>query len=341
MNNSGRAHHPEPQDTCTMNIYPNGTITDRGHLEHLAPPTPSKRPKPKRKARRAAITRFSKASASRLRRLLAQTRGPHEWACFGLTLTVPGPIITDIEWRRLWRAYLARARRLEGVAFIWRIEKQERGQPHIHCVCWEACCIKAFRLKELWLENLALLGPYEGPANFKSEIVVTCGQERGEFRPGWAKVTSREIWPGAFEHAVKIDSLAEKDDMCWWRYLAAHASKSKQAQLGWHGRQWGVFNKHLLALAEPSVIELPRVTMNKVIRYLKRLTRSRRASNHGRQTWFIHPDTAKRICEWASGHHRPIRLIGCKAFSPFAMGKKEKKERAKAKRRELLSVPAC
>jgi hypothetical protein len=337
---SVRAHQPATQEHCTINIYPNGTISDRGHLEHRHMPTPLKRPKPGRKGRRSAITRFSKASASRLRRLLAQTRGPQGWTCFGLTLTVPGPNITDGDWRRLWRAFLARARRLEGAAFIWRIEKQERGQPHIHCVCWEECRVKAFRLKELWLENLALLGPYEGPANVKLESSITCGQCHGEFKPGWAKVTSREIWPGASEHAVKIDSLAEKDDMCWWRYLAAHASKSKQAQLGWRGRQWGVFNKHLLAPAEPTVLELPREAMNKAIRCMKRVTRSRRASNHGRQTWFIHPDTVRRICEWARGEPRPVQHVRRTAFSPFAMGKKEKRERAKAKRRELLGVPA-
>jgi hypothetical protein len=147
-----------------------------------------------------------------------------------MTLTVPGPNIPDGEWRRLWRAFLARARRLDCATFVWRIEKQERGQPHIHCVCWAESLVKAFRLKELWLENLALLGPYEGPANIKFAGSTTCGQGHGEFSPGLAKVTSREFWPGAHEHSVKIDGLAEKDDMCWWRYLAAHASKSKQAQ---------------------------------------------------------------------------------------------------------------
>lgn len=336
---SFRASAPSTRMTCSVQVYPSGTVTDRGRLEGNGKQG-SKRPLPKKK--RGGINSFSKASAARLRRLLAQTRGPQGWPCFGLTLTVPGPKITDTDWRRLWRAFLARARRLEGVAFIWRIEKQERGQPHMHCVCWGERNFKSGCLLELWLKNLDILGPCEGPADIKREMTFTSTDGKrtnsGEFKPGRAKVTSRSIWPGAFLHAVKIDSLSEKKDMCWWRYLASHASKSKQSQLGWQGRQWGVFNKRLLALAEATVIELPGNAMNKVIRYLKRVTRSRRASNHGRQTWFTHPDTVRRICEWATGNCQPVRKLECSDFIPFRMGQSERRARAKAKRMKLLGV---
>ncbi len=331
-----RPYHPRRQEPGTFYIHANGTITDSGHIEHK---TLSRHNQPKK--RRSAVTTFSKASASRLRRLLAQTKGPEGWICFGLTLTVPGPNIKDTEWRRLWRAFLARVRRLDGITFIWRIEKQERGQPHIHCVCWAEGKVKAARLREHWLENLALLGPYKGPAELKLESTVTSGKEHGEFKPGWVEVTTRELWPGACEHAVKIDWLKEKGDMCWWRYLASHASKSKQAQLGWPGRQWAVFNKRHLALSKPIVIKLTGAAKVKALRCLKRVTNSRRASNHGRQTWFSHPDTSVRLCEWAAGNCQPIRKLGCSVFSPFRMGRSEKRERAKAKRRKLLGIPIC
>ena len=327
-----RPNRPHRLETCTLDIYPNGTITDRGRLEILKS---TRRPRPKK--RRSVISAFSKASASRLRRLLAQTKGPDGWQCFGITFTVPGPNITDAAWRRLWRAFLARVRRLAGVAFIWRIEKQKRGQPHIHCVCWGERKVKAARLKELWLENLALLGPYNGPADIKLESTVTDSDgEHGEFKPGWANVSSRAVWPGAGERAAKTDGLDENDDMNWWRYLASHASKSKQAQLGWLGRQWGVFNKHLLALFEPTVIVLPRKAMDKVIRRLKRVTNCHHASGHGRQTWFARPETVKRLCDWADGNCQPLRLDGRVAFSPFKLWKKDRREKAKALRRELL-----
>ena len=325
MKNVVRAPHQPAQGDCTVNIHPNGTITDRGHLDLSKTLKFPKRPSRKAKGRRSPITGFSKQSASRLRYELATTCGPEGWVCFGLTITVPGPIIDGPQWRRLWRAFLARARRLGGVAFIWRIEKQERGQPHIHCVCWAERRVKAERLKEIWLENLALLGPYRGDeATIDFEgATVRDGVTQAEFKPGWISVRSREFWPGAAEHAVQIDSLDEKDDMSWWRYLASHASKSKQAQLGWLGRQWAVFNKHLLAHSKPMVLELPRQAMNKVIRHLKRITNCHHASGHGKQTWFGRPETVKRLCEWACGNCRPVRKLGCMVFSPFRKSKKE------------------
>ena len=335
MKNVVRAPHQPAQGDCTVNIYPNGTITDRGHLDLSKTLKFPKRPSRKAKGRRSAITGFSKQSASRLRIQLATTCGPERWVCFGMTLTVPGPNITISEWHRLWKAFYSRVHRLEGVALIWRIELQERGQPHIHCVCWAQRNVTAARLKEHWLENLALLGPYEGPwETIKKEgSIRTSGDTVAEFKPGWVSVKSREFLPGAYEHAVSIDGLDEKDDMRWWRYLASHASKSKQAQLGWQGRQWGVFNKPLLALSKPTVIKLSREAMNKVIRCLKRITNCHHASGHGKQTWFGRPETVKRLCEWAAGNCQPVRMSGALVFSPFRMSKKEWKKRQAEKGR--------
>ena len=126
---SSRAARP-----AAINIYPFGTVTDRGkrpvfcilkrEQERLA------------HTRRSAITTFSRASAARLRRLLATTSGPDGATCYGLTLTVPGPVITPVEYRRLWNAFRLRILRLQTVTLIWRIELQERRQAHMHCVCW-------------------------------------------------------------------------------------------------------------------------------------------------------------------------------------------------------------
>lgn len=298
MNNAVRPSYRPPASVCTAKIYPHGTLTDRGTRMNTA-----QSPRPTRK--RSTITTLSRASAARLRRLLAQVKGPDGWVCFGATLTVPGPPITSAEWNRLWRAYRQRLLRLGKLTLVWRIEMQERGQPHIHCVCWGESTVQTAQLRALWLDNLDLLGPYEGPADMKGERTVTRTEgkrtDKGEFKPGWAKVTTRAIWPGAYKRAVKVDGLDKSDDMGWWRYLAAHASKSMQAQLGWQGRQWGVVNKGLLDLAKPLLIELPQKAMNKAIRCLRRLTRCRFASGHGKQTWFVRPETVERVCIWAKG----------------------------------------
>ena len=89
------------------------------------------------------------------------------------------------------------------------------------------------------------------------------------------------------------------NSMGWWRYVAAHASKSKQAQFGWKGRQWAVICEHLIDRSEGVLIDLSEKALNKACRCLKRLTRCRFVSGHGRQAWFTKPETTLRIFEWA------------------------------------------
>ena len=283
-----------PQTVNTVEIYTHGTITNRGLRK-----TTDETKRPKRIARRRSkITTFSRASAARLRRFLVKAKGPDGWVCFGATLTIPGPVIGETEMRRMWDAYCQRLRRLGNIALIWRIELQERGQPHIHCICWGKR--GPGRLREYWEDALALLGPYEGPADIDIEGSRRCSDGNySEFKPGWIKCSSRGYWPGASEHAVKTEGLDAGDSIGWWRYIASHTSKSKQAQLGWQGRQWGAVNRHLLDEAEPVLIELKTTAMDKTIRKLRKVTGCRFASGHGRQAWFDKPDTSLRLCEWA------------------------------------------
>jgi len=320
---------------CEMQIYPKGTIADMGHLIFTPDEIAVKRLK--RKGRRSAILTLSRASAARLRRLLAQAIGPVGWVCFGITLTVPGPPISAEEWHRIWNAFRHKLLRYGKIVLVWRIELQERGQPHVHCVCWGKT--GEGRIREYWNDAIGLLGPAEGEANIDYESTITCGKDRAELKPGWAKVTRRWLWPGADKHAVKVDGLDAGDDAGWWRYLAAHASKFKQSQLGWKGRQWGIVNRPLLALAKPIVIKLPRKAMFCAKRYLQRLTGCRYSSGHGRQTYFAKPDPVVRLCDWATGKCQPVRNLCESSFSPFKPWKKEKREQAKVLRRQMLGVP--
>lgn len=290
-----RPHHQPTQNVCSARIYPHGTITDRGRF---TPSAETKRlARARRRSKRSAITTFSSASAARLRRLLIQVCGPAEWECFGATLTVPGPPITAEEWRMVWNCFRHKMKRLGNLALIWRIELQKRGQPHIHCICWGRH--GEGRIREYWFDALALLGPTSGAANIDYESTITCGADHGELRPGWADVTTRWMWPGACEHAVKIDRLNGKDSIGWWRYIASHASKAKQSQLGWQGRQWGILNGGLIDRAQAILVELPEKALVKACRYLQRLTKSRFVSGHGRQSWFASPATVQRLLEWA------------------------------------------
>lgn len=278
---------------CSARICKHGTITRRMHATALT--TKGRRPKVRRK--RSVITTFSRAASARLRRLLVQANGPEGWVCFGATLTVPGPPISPEEWRRIWAAFRHKVERYGRLAIIWRIEMQERGQPHIHCICWGKS--GQGRLREYWDDALGLLGPCEGPANVDYKGRNTCGDDYCVITPGWAKATRRWLWPGAREHAVKTDGLEAGISMGWWRYVAAHASKSKQAQFGWKGRQWAVICEHLIDRSEGVLIDLSEKALNKACRCLKRLTRCRFVSGHGRQAWFTQPETMLRVFEWA------------------------------------------
>ncbi len=277
---------------CMVSIYPHGTITNRGASVSLRTP-PGRR--------RGAIKTFSRASAARLRRLLATTCGPDGWQCIGATLTVPGPEITAAEFRRVWRAFRLRLFRLKDIAFIWRVELQERGQPHLHLICW----VKSYTGRIFgcfhtgWLECLGLLGPAEGPCKKKSSGYSVSDWGRCDWKPGWAKTDHRGLWPGALERAVRVKETIENNEWGWWRYLAAHASKAKQAQLGWQGRQWGVIGGQNLHKAPAEVLQMSRKAMDKIIRRLRRLTGCLYASGHGRQTWFDSPSASRRICQWA------------------------------------------
>ncbi len=336
---------PRTHKDCAVEIYPHGTITDRGSLDKL---TSSTRTTPR--AKRSEITTFSRHSAARLRKLLVRAKGPEGWNCFGVTLTLPGPPITGVEWRRLWRAYVQRLRRLKAVLMIWRIEKQKRGQPHIHGICWgtetQGCVGEKWMdslqglIREHWMDVIGLLGPCSGPTNvIDPGEDISDDNEVARYGSGFAEVTHRKMWPGAEERAVKFDGLGKAGHVGWWRYLASHTSKSKQSQLGWQGRQWGVVNKEFLDFEKPISIVLSQEAIIKVTRGLCRATGCKYASTHGVQPWFNNPAITLRLCEWVTGICQPLRLAARESFSPFKLWKKDKREKAKAKRRKLLGVP--
>jgi hypothetical protein len=281
-------------------------------------------------ARRGYIETFSKQSAARLRRYLAQLEGPAHFCFFAAALTVPGPPVTTDQFRRLWNAFRVRLIRLGNVALIWRIELQTRGQPHMHCVCWAEDGPQVIR--ELWLDTLGLLGPYDGPAEIMSRgQAISEDEEVVMYWPGHVTTTHRKMWPGAAEHAVKISGLGAGSRTGLYRYIASHTSKSKQAQLGWKGRQWGFVNKRLLAPGNPVLIDLVAKGMDKVIRGLRKVTGCPYASTHGRQTWFDDQSTSVRLGAFANGTYEPMQLAGT-----FPPPRQPKKAKSRAKRRTRL-----
>jgi len=228
--------------------------------------------------KRGTVNGFSSKSARRLRLFLVENEGEGGGEPWGLTLTVPGPVPDEPEFRRMFSAWCHRVKRL-SVPICWRIELQERGAAHVHGVGW-GDGVGAWMA---WQRVLLASGPVEGAT----------GNGRA------VRVASRAEWPGALDHAARLDCLAESDPTGWFRYLTAHASKSKQAQLGWNGRQWGVLNRDRWRSSVVGRWAMEQDQVWRVNRVLRKLTGLRHVSHHGKTVWLVRPSTLRRVFEWA------------------------------------------
>lgn len=263
------------------------------------------------KARRGAISSFSVKSRRRLRDALLTQYVPG-LPMVGLTLTMPGnignseaenvqnaekgvaeslppsppPSVAMDAFRTAFQRFrVALARLSPGSAAIYRVELQQRGAPHIHAVVWlssdgfKSDKQAKSRITELWLE-----------------AVEDCG---------WGDYSR-------INHSlygVKWQDLPDRSSAI--RYLCDHASKHKQAQLGYKGKQWGYLNRPLLQSRPHRAITDSRAQAA-VCRALGKLRRYRipcPAAPFGSRLSPYHPanggisycapDTVQRLVAWA------------------------------------------
>lgn len=183
------------------------------------------------------ITEFSAASRLRFRRLLASS-----WSVnaddipYGLCLTIPPPVISQDEARKIWADWSRDfARDFADIPCIWRVELQKRKQAHWHCVLWlprdkATLGEKIFEIELKWKREIR-----------KRVANISKKSDRGFERYG-------------------VRWMALSDTISASRYLAPtldHETKRKQDQLGWVGRQWGIINRKRLrsdCVGEPVVI---------------------------------------------------------------------------------------
>lgn len=186
--------------------------------------------------KRGNVVGFSSHSRARLRGWLVRAQYYGEQVA-GMTLTIPGIALPEeSECDRIWHQWHMRANRL-GIAIIWRKEIQQRGADHWHLVCW-ATRQQLDRLRDNWWDCIESLGEYRGPIKMRGEIVE-------------GSASSRMALPGAIEHCVVVDDSIS-DSSRALRYIADHASKSKQAQSHTKGRPWGIINRSRLPLSTVS-----------------------------------------------------------------------------------------
>lgn len=305
----------------SVSIGARGLLIDSGYSGLLMQPEHLKGIK------RGKITGFSSASAKRLRRALmtAYVPGIQPW---GITLTVP---LTVENWQAQWLSTCNRfwvsCRRLEGfIGAIWRAELQQRGMPHLHCVVWVHTEMDLYLLQEAWRQSLA-----SWPVS-PSQSVKRC--LNGE----WVEILCSSQADGFVDSSFfgmsrtttcHVDALEGSSASV--RYLCDHTSKRKQAQLGYHGRQWGIVNRNRLSwldngleLTEGQVVRLLRLFRRWSKgwyrgHYCGRLTRAR--LNAGRFEVWADDTLRARILDWLTAEDPTTAPRGSAGnFSPRYRG---------------------
>lgn len=184
-------------------------------------------------AKRGEIRGFSSDARLRLRDALSSMYVPGAFV-LGVTLTVPWRDLDEesaaLLYARLWHDFSERFRRsFPGSGAIFRHELQRRRMPHTHMVLYlVGFDVDFFRLRvsSMWCSCLDYVGYYGGSRS------------------------------SASAYAVRVD-VVSGDSACLFRYLADHTSKSKQAQLGFSGKQWGYLNRRVFVRRLESLYRFP------------------------------------------------------------------------------------
>lgn len=226
--------------------------------------------------KRGKIVKWSKQSRARLRRILAMSKGPDGTTAIGFTGTVPGELISEADYRlKVWATF---RRWCPDILVIWRVELQQRLQPHVHMVCWVRNGMDKLRLWEAWRRGVKALG------------MVTWQD------PKYGECTGyRSAMPGAERHMMEMTEHELGDEFGWWRYLASHTGKGKQEQLGWVGRNWGVINPRLKGTEDGERFGVTRRQWLKMRRWLRRLTGYRGAGSGNSSVWYVKPATIEAM----------------------------------------------
>ena len=179
------------------------------------------------------------------------------------TLTVHRRVTPD-EWRQFMQTFRMRLKR-RGWAGVWRVELQRRKVPHVHVA--------------LWLPPEEMLG----------SVVVS-----------WCESTGEMTDVDALKHAVKGRRIESSG---WAVYLALHSGKEKSAQLGWKGKQWGVWNADAFTRREASPYsrELPVAQEVALRRFIGRLMRSKGSRARIGRAGFLRCMSGSVVERWLQG----------------------------------------
>lgn len=267
-------------------------------------------------AKRGSIVGWSRHSRKRLRRFLLMFEpAARHYNEANITLTVPGPPLTVVEMRKLWKDFSRSYQKL-GWSAVWRMEVQKRGAVHWHMVAtipsqndsparMPDLSLSFWTIKDLWSDSIKKLGSCTHSCKINGE------------QGTW--VFDNRMWiPGAdeFSSHVVLDVKNEGDRWAWRRYMQDHASKGKQEQIAeGFGRHWGVIGRKGYKVNVPKVQKLSDQEYFRFVRWMQRLCsgtvradlapfgRKRGKRQHrgtrGTSVWFSNPYTASRLIDLA------------------------------------------
>lgn len=197
-------------------------------------------PNPPEDSGRGDILAFSHAAARRLREWFMTKHVPN-WNLFAVTLTTHH-IFSPNEWRSACKRFRQSLIR-ENFAGVWRVELQRRQAPHLHVAFWLPPSATVEAVSALWL-----------------------------------RATGEEGDPSAIAHAVMSKKI-EADESGWAVYMGLHGGKHKREQLGWLGKQWGIWNRERFTDRTPEVFEMAPREHSAFLRFLRRLELANRRTS--------------------------------------------------------------
>lgn len=233
---------------------------------------------PKTPGKKGKVLNFSRKSSRNLRDLCSrlETRGKFVLA---ITLTIPPIEDVTISWYNLVKRYRENLRRRK-LGAIWRVELQRHNMPHLHMIATCQRVEDGFTYWSSWVDACDKTLDQEG-----------------------LPITSHK---GFLEYAVRVRLV--RDKFRWMPYLIGHTSKHKHAQLGWQGRQWGVFNRSHLSFQSLDTGDILRCS-DKVGQIVMRTIRRRYSQRirqygaNGTSILNINPHIVQRLMDYYSVYY--------------------------------------
>lgn len=252
---------PAPLSKAHIRRKLHPTITFRENSSFISVARPYNKPQVGG-GKRSAINGFSKQSRRRLLYKIAGIRRDAELPNF-VTLTYPNEFPTLARAKRDLKVFLQRLKYKfpNGNSGIWKLEPQDRGAPHYHCLVWG--------VKELELLDFVAYTWYDiAGNNDRNHLKFHLGLLEGS-KPCVSKVRS---WRGVWAYASKY--LGKTFEVAGWNEQ-------------WTGRYWGTWGK----LPEGELVEyaIPDQLAIKSMRYQRRFAKLKRYS-HIRITTFCDAD---------------------------------------------------